>query len=149
MHKVYTKALRTIASVWTTTQNAAVYRETGFPPIQQLIQAQQRSFATRIRSLDPTHPVARRVDNTDLSADLPTRLYRTSTLTPRTTRPAVLPAYPAAKLALRDKDTAAQEFNDWFNLLPKDDTVVFSDGSMINEGIGYSYAIYRNQKLVT
>ncbi|ESZ92982.1 hypothetical protein SBOR_6648 [Sclerotinia borealis F-4128] len=49
------------------------------------------------------------------------------------------------------KETAAEEFKEWWSLLLEDHTTVFSDGSeQYDQGkfIGYGYAIYKGQALV-
>ncbi|RAL59630.1 hypothetical protein DID88_006489 [Monilinia fructigena] len=53
---------------------------------------------------------------------------------------------------LRNKETAAASFNDWWNALPPNTVTIFSDGSEsyddAGKHVGYGYAIYQGQGLV-
>ncbi|KAM5344597.1 hypothetical protein ACJ41O_013132 [Fusarium nematophilum] len=147
MHPVYMTALRATVPLWKTTPLAALHRESGLPPLKLLFESHRRRFATRLRTLDRRHPLATRTDQKP--AKRPSRLYRTSLLALKTTRPVLLPATPPFKLEKKGKEETTADFENWFDFLPKRDIVVFTDGSKTTAGVGYGFAIYRDQKLLT
>ncbi|KAF5006537.1 hypothetical protein FDECE_7106 [Fusarium decemcellulare] len=146
MHKTYISSLRATAPVWKTTPLPALYRESGFPPIDILIESHRRRFAARLQSLDSAHPLVQYLKPPDRGRA--TRLQRTAALLPQATRPLLQPRTPRASLRLPDKATAASRFLDWQASLPRRDVIVFSDSSMQDNGVGYGFVIFRGDKLI-
>ncbi|RKK21367.1 hypothetical protein BFJ66_g17614 [Fusarium oxysporum f. sp. cepae] len=60
INKAMNQAMRAILPVWKMTPTAILYRESGIPPIDQLLEAKQLRFAARLKSLDEAHPLAGR-----------------------------------------------------------------------------------------
>ncbi|KAH7461702.1 hypothetical protein FOMA001_g18822 [Fusarium oxysporum f. sp. matthiolae] len=52
--------MRSILPAWKTTPIAILHRESGIPPITQLLEARRYRFSARLKSLDETHPLAKR-----------------------------------------------------------------------------------------
>ncbi|KAF5007695.1 hypothetical protein FDECE_5995 [Fusarium decemcellulare] len=129
-----------------TTPLPALYRESGFPPIDILIESQRRRFAARLQSLDSAHPLVQHLKPPDQRRA--TRLQRTAALLPQAPRPLPQPRTPRVSLRLPDKATAASRFLDWQASLPRRDVVVFSDGSMQDNSVGYGFVIFRGGKLI-
>ncbi|KAF4471945.1 reverse transcriptase [Fusarium albosuccineum] len=147
MHKTYMSSLRATAPVWKTTPLPAIYRESGLPPLDILIESHRRRFAARLQSIDSAHPLVQHLKPPDRGQT--TRLQRTADLLPRSPRPLLLPRTPPSVHLYPSKETAAASFLDWQSQLPRRDLVVFSDGSMQDDGsVGFGYAIYRDGKKI-
>lgn len=146
MNRVYLKAIRAAIPAWKTTPLAALHRESGLPPITQLLESSRRRFAARLQSLDPLHPLAARLANP--ASNKPTRLQRTWALLPKAPRPELTPPIPPATFETPSKREAKEAFENWFLFLPQKDLTVFSDGSKTEDGVGYGYSIWRGGKEV-
>jgi hypothetical protein len=60
MTKAMNQAMRAILPVWKTTPITILHRESGIPPVDQLLEARRLRFSARLKSLDDTHPLVRR-----------------------------------------------------------------------------------------
>jgi hypothetical protein len=60
MNKAIDQSMRAILPVWRTTPIAILHRESGIPPIAQLLEARRYRFSARLKSLDEAHPLAKR-----------------------------------------------------------------------------------------
>ncbi|KAF5255387.1 hypothetical protein FOXYS1_14210 [Fusarium oxysporum] len=58
MTKAMNQSMRAILPVWKTTPVAALHRESGIPPVDQLLEARRLRFPARLKSLDKAHPLA-------------------------------------------------------------------------------------------
>ena len=137
--KVQNIALRGVLPVFCTTPIPALQREGGFAPAAVALDAIRLRFAARLRSLDPLHPLARRLDRTSSTRTTATltRLQRTSELLDSSPRPLILPiSYRDRRQAQlqigytrRSKEQEARSFLEWQQSLTPRDIIVFSDGS--------------------
>ncbi|KAF6515176.1 hypothetical protein HZS61_005082 [Fusarium oxysporum f. sp. conglutinans] len=75
------QSMRAILPVWKTTPIAALHRESGIPPVAQLLEARRLRFSARLKSLDEAHPLARRTRPPSQPAyhDLIKRRYQAQT----------------------------------------------------------------------
>ncbi|KAH7169807.1 uncharacterized protein B0J16DRAFT_248910, partial [Fusarium flagelliforme] len=60
MNKALNQSMRAILPVWKTTPITVLHRESGIPPVEQLLEARRLRFAARLKSLDDAHPLAKR-----------------------------------------------------------------------------------------
>jgi hypothetical protein len=60
MNKALNQSMRAILPVWKTAPTTALHRESGIPPVDQLLEARRLRFSARLKSLDDTHPLVRR-----------------------------------------------------------------------------------------
>ncbi|KAM5529901.1 reverse transcriptase [Fusarium oxysporum f. sp. phaseoli] len=60
MTKTMNQAMRAILPVWKTTPITILHRESGIPPVDQLLEARRLRFSARLKSLDEAHPLASR-----------------------------------------------------------------------------------------
>ncbi|KAF5721341.1 reverse transcriptase domain-containing protein, partial [Fusarium mundagurra] len=60
MNKAMNQAMRAILPVWKTTPTAILHRESGIPPVDQLLESRRLRFSARLKSLDEAHPLAGR-----------------------------------------------------------------------------------------
>ncbi|KAL6360886.1 hypothetical protein LRP88_05619 [Fusarium phalaenopsidis] len=60
MTEAMNQSMRAILPVWKTTPIAALHRESGIPPVAQLLEARRLRFSARLKSLDEAHPLASR-----------------------------------------------------------------------------------------
>ncbi|KAL6405980.1 reverse transcriptase domain protein [Ilyonectria robusta] len=138
LKKVLHTSIRSILPTWKTTPLAALYRESGIPPVEQLLEAIRLRHAARLQSLDPRHPLtARTVIPTPGPSQKPiykTRLQRTALLLPPSSRPDLLQRkYSSAQLHIQPKDIAVPAFLTWIETLSAID-LVYSDGSRSSGG---------------
>ncbi|KAJ6437552.1 Intermediate cleaving peptidase 55 [Purpureocillium lavendulum] len=162
MNKSLHNSMRAVLPVWRTTPIAALHRESGIPPIVQLLESRRMSFAARLKRLDEAHPLAKRTlqpkqptihRSIKLKYQIPreafrTRLRRSDQLLPRSKRPLLLPRRfdeHATPLQTASKDESAEEFREWLRCIPSETLIVYSDGSLSAEkAAGYGYVIHRN-----
>ncbi|RKK08454.1 hypothetical protein BFJ69_g17597 [Fusarium oxysporum] len=52
------QATKAILPVWKTTPITVLHRESGIPPVDQLLDARRLRFSARLKSLDEAHPLA-------------------------------------------------------------------------------------------
>ena len=96
------QGIRAVLPTWKTTPKIALYRESGIPPINQLLEAQQLRFAIRLQSLDQYHPLVGRARPPE-----PIRPARPITNLPRTLRNTPRQAPPCLSFQSRLQGTAA------------------------------------------
>ncbi|KAF7532988.1 hypothetical protein G7Z17_g13581 [Cylindrodendrum hubeiense] len=133
LKKVLHTSIRSILPTWKTTPVAALYRESGIPPVDQLLEAIRLRHAARLQSLDPRHPLtARTVIPTPRPGQKPvykTRLQRTALLLPPSPRPDLLQRnYSPVQLHIQPKDIAVPAFLAWVETLAAIDLIVYSEG---------------------
>ncbi|RKK17283.1 hypothetical protein BFJ66_g17959 [Fusarium oxysporum f. sp. cepae] len=58
MTKAMKQAMKAILPVWKTTPITVLHRESGIPPVDQLLDARRLRFSARLKSLDEAHPLA-------------------------------------------------------------------------------------------
>ncbi|KAL6404545.1 hypothetical protein AUP68_13938 [Ilyonectria robusta] len=137
--KVLLIGIRSILPTWKTTPLAALYRESGIPPVEQLLDAIRLRHAARLQALDPRHPLtARAVIPSRRPGQKPiykTRLQRTALLLPPSPRLVLLQRkYSLAQLHIQPKDIAVPAFLAWIETLSAIDLIVYSDGSRSSGG---------------
>ncbi|KID59415.1 reverse transcriptase, partial [Metarhizium hybridum] len=167
MTKALKQAIRAILPTWKTTPIAVLHRESGIPPVHQLLEARRLRFSARIKSLDHAHPLAKRTTEAaprpiikciKLKYQLPpksfpTRLRRTNRLLGKCQRPVLLPRKyshePQQPLQTASKEESAKDFDRWLQTIPPLSLVVYSDGSLSPSGAaGYGYAVHQNRRSV-
>ena len=167
MNKSLHNSMRAVLPVWRTTPIAALHRESGIPPIIQLLETRRMRFAARLKRVDEAHPLAKRTLQPEpptihrsikLKYQMPreafrTRLRRSDQLLPRSTRPLLLPRRfdeHATPLQTAPKDESAKDFLEWLRSIPRETLIVYSDGSLSTEkAAGYGYVIHRNGLTLT
>ncbi|KAL9563921.1 hypothetical protein ACKAV7_011956 [Fusarium commune] len=79
--KAMNQAMRAILPVWKTKPIAALHRDSGIPPVAQLLEARRLRFSARLKSLDEAHPLASRTRPPSQPAyhDLIKRRYQAQT----------------------------------------------------------------------
>jgi hypothetical protein len=147
------QSMRAILPVWKTTPIAILRRESGIPPITQLLEARRYRFSARLKSLDETHPLAKRElpprqptydqlvkrkYQAPTESSFRTRLRRTNELLAPCPRPALMqkcfgkgqdtPLQPAPK------EESVEAFLQWFETVGSTTWIVYSDGSLSSEG---------------
>ncbi|OAQ62538.1 endonuclease/reverse transcriptase [Purpureocillium lilacinum] len=145
MNKSLHNSMRAVLPVWRTTPIAALHRESGIPPIAQLLETRRMRFAARLKRMDEAHPLAKRTlqpkpptihRSIKLKYQMPreafrTRLRRSDQLLPRSTRPLLLPRRfdeHATPLQTAPKDESAKDFLEWLRSIPRETLIVNSDG---------------------
>ncbi|KJZ68753.1 hypothetical protein HIM_11851 [Hirsutella minnesotensis 3608] len=152
MSKALIQAVRAILPTWKTTPIAVLHRESGIPPVRQLLEARRIRFSARIKSLDGAHPLAKRTTESaprpiikcvKLKHQLPpkvfpTRLRRTNKLLANCQRPVLVSRkYNSEKpkpLQTASKEDSAKDFLDWLRSIPPSTLIVYSDGSLSPSG---------------
>ncbi|KID93327.1 Endonuclease/exonuclease/phosphatase, partial [Metarhizium majus ARSEF 297] len=167
MSKALTQAIRAILPAWKTTPIAVLHRESGIPPVHQLLEARQLRFSARIKSLDQAHPLATRTTEAaprpiikciKLKYQLPpkafpTRLRRTNRLLGNCQRPVLMPRKynheTQQPLQTASKEESAKDFDRWLQTIPALSLIVYSDGSLSSSGAaGYGYAVHQSGRSV-
>ncbi|KAK4058962.1 hypothetical protein Purlil1_14408 [Purpureocillium lilacinum] len=167
MNKSLHNSMRAVLPVWRTTPIAALHRESGIPPIAQLLETRRMRFAARLKLVDEAHPLAKRTlqpkpptihRSIKLKYQMPreafrTRLRRSDQLLPRSKRPLLLPRRfdeHATPLQTSSKYESAEEFREWLRSIPSETLIVYSDGSLSTEkAAGYGDVIHRNGLTLT
>ncbi|RYP63375.1 hypothetical protein DL771_009311 [Monosporascus sp. 5C6A] len=144
------------------TPTYTIFRDAGLPTAEIALEEALWRFSHRLRTVDAGHPLAPR---TELAKILKgpgagdTRTPRTKAQLavrrlPPVHSPALIPpTYPPG--SRQDpteglpKEQAAEAFEGWYRTLPPGDVVVFTDGSQEGDKIGYGFAVFQNQKLLT
>ncbi|KID59265.1 reverse transcriptase, partial [Metarhizium hybridum] len=162
MTKAIKQAIRAILPTWKTTPTTILHRESGIPPILQLLEAKRLRFSARIKSLDKEHPLAKRTAEVTPPPIIksiklryqrppktfPTRLRRTDRLLANCQRPALLPrryhSETQQPLQTASKEDSAEDFDKWLQSIPPSTLVVYTDGSLSEKGAaGYGYAVHQ------
>ena len=167
MNKSLHNSMRAVLPVWRTTPIAALHRESGIPPIVQLLETRRMRFAARLKRVDEAHPLAKRTlqpkpptihKSIKLKYQMPreafrTRLKRSDQLLPRSTRPLLLSRRfdeHVTPLQTASKDESAENFLEWLRSTPRETLIVYSDGSLSTEkAAGCGYVIHRNGLTLT
>jgi ribonuclease HI len=161
MSKCLKQSMRAVLPVWRTTPIAALHRESGIPPVVQLLEASRLRFAARLKSLDAAHPLASRTRTAippaiirlikrkyqQAPAAPRTRLRRADELLPSCKRPVLLQHCPSKQEPLQtaSKEDTAADFRDWLQEVPPLTLVVYSDGSKTDEGAaGYGFVVHQD-----
>ena len=160
MDKALKQSIRTVLPVWRTTPTPILHRESGIPPVSQLLEAARYRFSARLKSLDDKHPLATRTAPPPsvtihksikrryqlAPAPLQTRLRRTDQLLARCPRPQhIQRRFPDHILQLASKKESAKAFQRWLGTLSPHTILVYSDGSLSLEGAaGFGYTIHQN-----
>ncbi|KAM6513286.1 hypothetical protein FALCPG4_18932 [Fusarium falciforme] len=132
MTKAMNQAMRAILPVWRTTPIAALHRESGIPPVDQLLEARRLRFSARLKSLDEAHPLASRTRppsqptyhdlikrkyQVQVESSFRTRLYRTDELFAPCARPKLVQRRfhqeQMAPLQTASKEQSANTFSRW------------------------------------
>ena len=137
------KAIRTILPVWRTTPIPILHLEAAIPPIKQILEGIRRRSAARLASLDSYHPLVSRAMSRPPRRHCALRLQTLPGFVPAgCPRPRLLLGQPPRKNQQLPKEEAAATFRQWHSSLPKEDLVVFSDGSRSQNGeIGYGFVL--------
>ncbi|KID83792.1 reverse transcriptase [Metarhizium guizhouense ARSEF 977] len=167
MSKALKQAIRAILPIWKTTPIAVLHRESGIPPVHQLLEARRLRFSDRIKSLDHAHPLAKRTTEIaprpiikciKLKYQLPpkafpTRLRGTNKLLVNCQRPVLVPRKYSSEiqqpLQTASKEESAKDFDRWLRTIPPLSLIVYSDGSLPSSGAaGYGYAVHQSGRSV-
>lgn len=149
-------AARGCLPVWRTTPNRTLCRDAGIPSAELALEEARLRFAFRLHTLDADHPLVQRMQTPVRArgrlagtAFRPrTRLQVAAQEFPGFDRPILPPLHftpgcrkdPTEGL---DKRLAAIAFEKWWANLPASDIVAFTDGSQMQDLLGYGFAIYR------
>ena len=158
--RAFRVALRAVLPAWKTSPIASLHRDAGLPTAEQALQDALYRFAFRLQTIDKDNPIAWRTKPTlgghgvHKGKEMPlyTRLQTTATLVEKLPRPLLIrPRYTAGcktdPTRGLTKEEAAKEFLCWASHLPKDDILIYSDGSQTGRTkIGYGFAAYRGGK---
>lgn len=148
LSKVTLECARAILPVWRTTNIAILHRESGLRPPEIELDDLARASTVRTRRLDPYHPLAWRAKwiQEDPGSFKTRFACRILSLPPSEqidplSAPKWLEYESRAEIMKRihspngrTKQEAATEFNDFYDLLPREDIVIFSDGSKLANG---------------
>ncbi|CCE34857.1 uncharacterized protein CPUR_08796 [Claviceps purpurea 20.1] len=151
IQKVLNAAARAILPVWRTTPNGLLCREAAIPTAEMALEECRLRFSVRLRKSAAGHPLASRAD-APVFTRRKTRLQVATETLPKVERlVSALPRYPQGSntdpTGGLSKSDAAKEFEAWYTALPRDDVVVFTDGSQNEKSqVGYGYAVYQNGK---
>ncbi|KAG7414932.1 hypothetical protein Forpi1262_v016815 [Fusarium oxysporum f. sp. raphani] len=164
MSKAMNQAMRAILPVWETTPTTILHRESGIPPIDQLLDARRLRFSARLKSLDESHPLASRTRQprqhtyhdlikqryqVQIESSFRTRLRRTDELLAPCARPKLVQRRfqqeETVPLQAASKEKTASAFLRWLQSLDPLTLVVYSDGSLSLEGAAsYGFTIHQN-----
>jgi ribonuclease HI len=164
MNKALHQSMRAILPVWTTTPIPVLHRESGIPPIPQLLESRRGLFSSRLKSLDAAHPLVGRITPPVIHPAIKrsyqvtrgafnTRLQRTDLLLPRCPRPKLIPRrfrdQESPPLQTAAKEESAVEFHRWLESTSPLALIVYSDGSLSSDGAaGYGYAVHQHDRTI-
>jgi ribonuclease HI len=163
MTKAMNQSMRAILPVWKTTPIAALHRESGIPPVAQLLEARRLRFSARLKSLDEAHPLASRTRppsqpayhdlikrryQAQTESSFRTRLRRTDELLAPCARPKLIQQCfnqeQMPPLQTASKKETADAFLHWVQSLDPLTLVVYSDGSLSSQGAtSYGFTIHQ------
>jgi ribonuclease HI len=164
MNKALNQSMRAIVPVWKTTPITILHRESGIPPVDQLLEARRLRFSARLKSLDDTHPLVRRAApprqptyhdlikrkyQAQAESSFRTRLRRTDELLRQCARPKLIQKRfqqeQMPPLQTASKEKTAEAFLRWVKSLDPLTLVVYSDGSLSEKGVAsYGFTIHQN-----
>ena len=155
-------AAKATLPVWKTTPTYTILRDAGLPTAEIALEEALWRFSYRLRTVDAGHPLAARTEPPKITRGPGTggtRAPRTKVQIaarrlPSVHRPVLVPPTypPGSRQDLTKglpKKQATEAFKGWYQTLPSEDVVVFTDGSQEGDKIGYGFAVYQNQKLLT
>ncbi|KAJ3455637.1 hypothetical protein MRS44_017119 [Fusarium solani] len=162
--KAMNQSMRAILPVWKTTPINALHRESGIPPVAQLLEARRLRFSARLKSLNKAHPLAsqtlppsqptyhdliKRRYQVQAESNFRTRLRRTDELLAPCARPTLIQQRFSQEqmppLQTASKEETAEAFLHWVQSLDPLTLVVYSDGSLSSEGAAsYGFTIHQD-----
>ncbi|APA15803.1 hypothetical protein SS1G_09342 [Sclerotinia sclerotiorum 1980 UF-70] len=161
LSKVTLECARAILPAWRTTNIATLYRESGLRPPEIELDDLARAAAVRTRRLDPYHSLAWRSEWIQENPDSFKTRYAKRILS----LPASEQINPLAAPKWLDRETreetlnrihsphgrtkqgAAADFKEFYDLLPREDIVIFSDGSKhANGSTGSGFVGYQDNR---
>jgi hypothetical protein len=164
MKKALNQSMRAILPVWKTTPITVLHRESGIPPVDQLLKARRLRFTARLKSLDDAHPVVKRTApphqptyrdlikrryQAHAERSFRTRLRRTDELLASCAHPKLIQRCfqqeQMPPLQTASKEKTAEAFLSWVRSLDPPTLVVYSDGSLSEKGVAsYGFVIRQN-----
>jgi hypothetical protein len=155
--KVVLAGARAILPVYCTTSTAVLYRESGLLPPEIELNQLASSATARLRRLDPAHPLVKRSRKILRQGHPTTRFARRVLSLPASEQinplqhPPWLPMEPRPAIqdrigapCGRSKEQAAADFMIFYQSIPPNDIVLFSDGSKLSDGsTGGGYVGYQ------
>ncbi|KID97251.1 hypothetical protein MAJ_06738, partial [Metarhizium majus ARSEF 297] len=141
MNKALKQAIRAILPTWRTTPITALHRESGIPPVLQLLETRRLRFSARIESLDLAHPLVKRtVEETPRPVIKAIKQVKV---------PASAKELPNSPLQTACKEESAEDFVQWLQTIPPFTLIVYSDGSLSPNGAaGYGYAVHQSGRSI-
>jgi ribonuclease HI/endonuclease/exonuclease/phosphatase family metal-dependent hydrolase len=148
---------RAVLPVYCTTPIAVLHRESGLLPPEIELNQLALAATTRLRRLDPSHPLRRRATKVTRHGHPTSRFARRVLALPASEQvnpiryPPWLPREPREVIHTRigapcgrSKEQAAFDFTAFYETIPPHDIVVFSDGSKLADGsTGGGYVGYQ------
>lgn len=154
-------AAKATIPVWKTAPTNTIFRDAGLPTAQIALDQALYRFAYRLRTVDKHHPLARRTELDTISRGRgaggqqrpTTKVQIVARLLPPVQRPCLIPPrYPTGcrmePTGGATKEEAAKSFHTWLSHVPREDVVVYTDGSQDGPEIGYGYAVYKNNEVL-
>ena len=155
--KVVLAGARAILPVYCTTPIAVLHRESGLLPPEIELNQLAYSATARLRRLDPAHPLLKRARKILRHGHPTSRFARRVLSLPASEQvnplqyPPWLPREPRTAIqdrigapCGRSKEQAAAEFMTFYQSIPPNDIVLFSDGSKLSDGsTGGGYVGYQ------
>jgi ribonuclease HI len=155
--KVILAGARAVLPVYRTTPTPVLHRESGLLPAAIELDYLATTATTRLRRLDPYHPLRKRGEGITRTGLQTSRFARRVLALPESEqldplkRAPWLPqeareaAYQRIKAPTQTKRQAARVFQEFYSSLPETDIKVFTDGSKLANGMaGAGFAIYQS-----
>lgn len=151
-----------VMPVWRTTPVTAMFRDAGLPMAEDALEEARYRFGHRLRSADRRNPIVARITGRDIirgrgaggTQRLRTALQHAANKIeipqrPILREPRFTPGCRIDPTRGLTKAQAAKDFVLWYDNLPGNNIVVFSDGSQEGRtNIGYGYAVYQGEQLL-
>lgn len=140
-------AARAVLPVYRTTPEAALMRETGWPPALAWLNRIRDRLALRISQVDERHPLRRRAHCSRMQwlrqhLNVATTVWQPKPPWSNTDRQTIRNAIGAV-----GKERGRQTFIEWLENVSHDDLVVYSDGSMTESGqTGAGFCVFRGRE---
>ena len=144
LDKCFKTAARAVAPAYKTIPIPALLREAGLPPAKIHFEAIRMRAAARHSRLDSDHPLAQRIFTP--SSAKSTSLRRLAALAPSATERADPILFPP--WSYHNREQILEEAQSPFLPAGPTDTMVYTDGSLTEEGAGVGIAGYRGDTLV-
>ena len=147
LDKSFKAAARAVAPAYKTIPIPALLREAGLPPAKIHFEAIRRRAAARLFRLDSDHPLAQRVFMPrSPRSPKSTRLRKLAALAPLATERADPILFPP--WAYHNREMILEEAQSPFLPAGPTDVIVYTDGSLTEEGAGIGIAGYQGNTLV-